>query len=68
MKLSTSNAARTCVFAVVAVGLALAAVSFTPKVARAESYCVPVGTSNECFPTLEACKKAHPDGVCTRGP
>ena len=68
MALSISKASRACVTALVMGGLALAAVVATHGVARAESWCATVGTSQECFPTMAACKLAHPSLDCTRGP
>jgi hypothetical protein len=68
MKSISAKAARMCVFAVVTVGLSLAAVLSTYNVARAESWCVTVGQSQECFPTMAACKAAHPTRDCVRGP
>ena len=68
MGLSISKASRACVIAVIPGGLSLAAVFFTHSVARAESWCVTVDGSNECYPTLVACKQAHPDRDCLRGP
>jgi hypothetical protein len=68
MGLSTSKVATTCAIAVITGGLALAAVVATHGVARAESWCATVGTSQECFPTMAACKLAHPSLDCTRGP
>jgi len=67
MKLSTSNAARTCVLAAATLGLALAAVSFTPNVARAEQWCISEGGTNICHPTLAECEKAHPGRACVKG-
>jgi hypothetical protein len=68
MTLSISNVGKACAVAVITGGLALAAVVTTPSVARAESWCATVGTSQECFPTLQACKEAHPRLDCLRGP
>lgn len=68
MQLSMSNAGRMCVLAVITGGLALAAVVATHGVARAESWCATVGGSPQCYPTLAACKQAHPSLDCTRGP
>ncbi len=68
MGLSISKASRACVIVVITGGLSLAAVFFTHSVAQAESWCVTVDGSDECFPTFAACKQAHPNGDCVRGP
>jgi hypothetical protein len=68
MSLSRSKAIRACVIAVITGGLSLAAVIAIHNVARAESWCTTVGGSQECFPTMAACKAAHPTLDCTRGP
>ena len=68
MELSVSKVSRACAIATITGGLTLAAAFLTHSVARAESWCVTVDGSDECFPTFAASKQAHPNGDCVRGP
>jgi hypothetical protein len=69
MKSSKTKIAGACAFAVLAIGLSLAAASFTFDVARAaEQWCVDIGSgTNACYPTLAACEAAHPGRACVKG-
>jgi hypothetical protein len=69
MKLNKTTIGGACALAVAAIGLALAAVSFTPAVAQSERWCVDIGSgTNACYPTLAACEAAHPGRACVKGP
>jgi len=58
----------TGVLAAATLGLALAAVSFTPNLARAaDQWCTDVGGANECCPTLAQCEASHPGRACVKG-
>ena len=68
MKSSRTKIATACALAVTAIGLSVAAASFTPAAAQSERWCVEAGGStNSCFPTLAACLAANPGRNCVKG-
>jgi hypothetical protein len=56
-----------CALAVAAIGLSLAAVSFTPAAAQETKWCVTAAGTNTCYPTLAACEAANPGRACVKG-
>ena len=67
MKSSKTKIARAFAFAVAAIGLSVAAASFTPAAAQSEQWCITEGGTNICHPTLAACQAAHPGRNCVKG-
>jgi hypothetical protein len=67
MKSSKTKIAGTCALAVAAIGLSLAAASFTPAAAQSGQWCVTAGGTNSCYPTLAACQAANPGRDCVKG-
>jgi len=70
MKSGKTKIGTACALAVAAIGLSLDAAYFTPASTqpRTEQWCVNVGDSNACYPTLAACQAAHPGRDCVKGP
>jgi hypothetical protein len=56
-----------CALAVAAIGLSLAATSFTPAAAQEQKWCVNAAGTNTCYPTLAACEAANPGRACVKG-
>ena len=59
--------AGACALAIAAIGLALAAGSFTPVAAQETKWCVSSGGTNTCYPTLAECEKNNPGRGCVKG-
>ena len=68
MKSGKTKTAGACALAVAAIGLALAAASFTPAAAQETKWCVNSAGTNTCYPTLAACEAANPGRACVKGP
>jgi hypothetical protein len=67
MKSGKTTIGRAVALAVAAIGLSLAAASFTPAAAQSEQWCIVEGGTNICHPTLAACQAAHPGRNCVKG-
>jgi hypothetical protein len=70
MKSSKTKIVMACALAVAAVGLSLATAHLTPASAqtRTEQWCVNLGGTNQCYPTLAQCEAANPGRGCVKGP
>jgi len=65
MTLSKTKVGGLC--AVAAIGLSLAAASFTPAAAQQQQWCTSSGGTNTCYPTLAECEKNNPGRACVKG-
>jgi hypothetical protein len=70
MKSGKTKIVGACAFAVLAIGLSLAAAYLTPASSqpRVDQWCVNIGGANNCYPTLAACEAANPGRTCVKGP